>query len=361
MLKKVITFLLLALSTLGFSEAVVQGRIDHLESIISSRSSRLESLFSGITVLSYENPIAIEVKYMKQLVNRLTLKEADDFTTEKIVSFFLNVEEQLSIITSLMDINSKKTTIIDVINAVYEYPFIDAKGEYLVYISDKKTGNRNPVILNLLNYQERHVIIPETGDYFPVLLDDTLFFLMAVEDGFAIMSYDLSSGLYSELIRGDLTCLRSNKGFLYYSEKNGVFQLNAKGEIINQFIFEYPIQSFDLIDNNLIVSLLDRIQYDLFLYNVEDLKLIRLTDTEYNEVDVIFQSQINSIFSSNKTGNYGIYKQKVSFENVPSDYQLVFETKNADIFYPFFSDIYSKIVACVFETGKEPRLLIIPY
>ena len=361
MLKIVISFILLTLSTLIFSEAVVQDRIDHLESIVSSRSSRLESLFSGITVLSYKNPIAIEVNYMKQLVNRLTLKEADDFTNEKIVSFFLNVEEQLSIITSLMDINSKKTTIIDVINAVYEYPFIDAKGEYLVYISDKKTGNRNPVILNLLNYQERHVIIPETGDYFPVLLDDTLFFLMAVEEGFSIMSYDLSNGQYSELIRGDLTCLRSSNEFLYYSENNAVFQLNAKGQLINHFDFEYPIQSFDIIDNTLIVSLLDRIQYDLFLLNTEDFELFRLTDTAYNEVDVIFQNEINSVFSSNRNGNYGIYQQRISFDNIPSDYQLVFEIKNKDIFYPCFSDIYSKIVACLFETGKEPRLLIIPH
>jgi len=361
MLKSIIIFLLLTLSILTFSEVVVQSQIDDLESIIYSRSLRLESLFPEITVIRYDKPVAIEVKYMEQIISRLTLDKAGDFTAEKIVSFFLNVEENLLIISSIKNTNSKKSTVVDVIDAVYEYPFIDENGEYLVYISDKMTGNRNPVILNLMNHHERHVIIPESGDYFPLLFEDTLFFLMAVEDGFSIVSHDLSNGHYSELIRGDLTCLRSNHDFLYYSENNKVFQLNTSGHIINQFEFKYPIQSFDIAGNNLILSLLDGVQYDLFLFNIVGSKLIRLTDTEYNEVDVIFQNLTNAIFSSNKTGNYGIYQLNVSFVDSPSDYHLIYETKNKDIFYPCYSFVYSKIVSCVFETGKEPKFLIIPH
>ncbi|MEA1885458.1 MAG: hypothetical protein U9N62_13220 [Thermotogota bacterium] len=301
----------------------------------------------------------IEVIKNKKVIREFPLKQEFELTTEKVISFFLNVEETLLIAETIKKQSSDIRKHIEVIEALYEYPYVDETGAFFVYISDKGTGNRNSFVLDLLNYQEKEIIIPETGDYFPVLNKQILYFLKAVEDGFSLNSYHLITDEMIELKRGKINCLRNHAGKIYYSEGKTIIKIDSNGGVLENYVFENRIQSFDIYDNNLVLSMLNKNQYDLYLFNIPEKSLNQLTDSVFNEMDVIFKNNESIIFSSNQTGQYALYLKQFTNKSTKNDYDLIHQEKNSDLFYPFYSEYYSKVICSVYEAGKEPKFLII--
>ncbi len=358
MLKKslLITFFLVIVISIIAQENVTSS-LKYFKDIITTRSQIIETDFSDIKITIIDETASILVEYRNNVIREFNLQKDGNITAEKIVSFFLNLEENLLIEKKLKSFNTDDISEIKVISALYEYPFIDKKGNYFVYISDKGTGNRNPFILDLNKLHEKQIIIPETGDYFPVLSNGFLYLLMAVEDGFSLVSYDLETNNWTELKRGRINCLRSYSQNIFYSENNVIYKIDSKGNILASYEFKNPIQSFDINENFIVLSALEGIQYDLFSYNIKENKLIRATNTDFHELDVIFKDENTFVFSSNKMGYYGIFEQTLGFAN----YRLIYSKYTSDLFYPYYSEYYKKIICSVYEAGKEPYLLIIQH
>lgn len=363
MLKKIISItLFFFISLCLFSQINTAQKLREYEAIIVNRSQRLEALFNGVNVNTDYLAATIKIKYNDVIIRQLNLQKEELATAaENIISFFLSSEESLLLIKTLKKKDLTQPLKIEVIEALYEYPLIDDYEKKLIYISNKGTGNRNPFILNLQSGQEEEVIIPDTGDYFPIFRKDRLFFLMAVEDGFSLISYDVTNKSLREIAKGKINCLRHDPNYLYYAEENTIYKLDQHEQVIESYSFNNLIQSFDIFNGIFVISMLNGLQYDLYLYHIKEEKLNRLTDTEFNELDVLFQDENSIIFSSNKQGTYDLYHQNYNEVTHSSDYKLIYANDKGDIFYPCYSKYYSKIICSIYETNKEPKILIIPY
>ncbi|MDN5359519.1 MAG: hypothetical protein PWQ84_582 [Thermotogaceae bacterium] len=331
------------------------------QELIINRSNRLETMFYDVDVTLNQKTNVIEVIKNKKVIREFSLKQEVKVTAENLISFFLNVEESLLIAETIKTQSPDIKKQIEVIDALYEYPYLDETGSFFVYISDKGTGNRNSFILDLLNYQEKEIIIPETGDYFPVLNKQILYFLKAVEDGFSLNAYHLITNEMIELSRGKINCLRIHAGKIYYSEGNSIIKIDSNGRVLENYLFENRIQSFDIYDNNLTLSMLNKNQYDLYLFNIPENSLNQLTNSIFNEMDVIFKNNESVLFSANQTGQYALYLKQITNNNTKNDYDLIYQEKHSDVFYPFYSEYYSKVICSVYEVGKEPKFLILSH
>ena len=362
MLKRLLLIgLLLAFSILIVAQETALKDLKALENIITKRSQRLESQFSGLEIQRNAEFTKIEARYRGMTIREYRANDFSDLSIEKVISFFMNLEESFLINKILNTQNSNEIRRIEVIDALYEYPYIDDSGSNFIYISDKGTGNRNPFILNLASYQEKQVLIPETGDYFPLLINNQIYFLKSIENGFSIIAYNINNDEMVEMRRGEITCLRKDLESVYFSEERTIYKMNLEGRIVESFQFDHRIQSFDVQKNHLLISMLDGVQYDLFVYDREAESLHRLTQTDYNEIDVVFQDDQTALFSSNRTGHYGLYEKYISEIHHISQYTAIYEGKNEDIFYAHYSDFFSKIICSVYVAGKEPKLLFISH
>jgi len=329
------------------------------EDTILQRAKKIESVYSDVIVNLDKQAKIIEVKKNNKLIREFSLQREADFDIQTIISFFLNLEETLLLMSGLKNDIPFHLTRIEIIDALYEYPFIDETGTFFVYISDKGTGNRNTFILNLQDYTENEIIIPETGDYFPLLSNRSLFFLMAVEDGFSLMSYNLSDNTMKEITRGNINCLRKDANYIFYSKDNSIFKIDSSGKLIESYNFQQRIQSFDIKDNLIVLSKLNIIQYDLYLYNAQFDTIKQLTKTVFNELDPIFQNNQTIIYASNKNKNFGLFSRNILENPDKTVEKLVYQKKNEEVFNPFYSEFYSKIICSVYQSGKEPVFLII--
>src|SRR6056297_866199 len=185
-----------------FAQATHKSQLTDYKNIIQSRSKKIESILKGTQIITDYQASTIKVIFNDQVIRLLDLKNEADYHTEKIVSFFLNIEESLLIKKTLENKKLSEPHKINVIKALYEYPFLVDSENKLLYISDKGTGNRNSFILDLSNAQEKEIIIPETGDYFPILIQNNLFFLMAVDIGFSLTTFALKKENYQEIVSG---------------------------------------------------------------------------------------------------------------------------------------------------------------
>ena len=330
------------------------------EDAILQRAKRIESLYPNVIVKWNKQSKLIEVRHNNKLIREFSIQKETDLSIQKIISFFLNLEETLLFINSLKNESPFNLSRIEIIEALYEYPFIDETGTFFVYISDKGTGNRNAFILNLVSYKEKEIIIPETGDYFPILMDNTIYFLMAVEEGFSLMSYYLEDETMKEITRGNINCLRKYSNHIFYSKDKSIFKIDSSGKLIERFDFKKRIQSFDIQNNLIVLSMLNEIQYDLYLYNIHFNSIEQLTNTDFNEVDSIFKNLQTIIYVSNKNGNYGLYSQSIDHNFDKNIGQLLYQRNNEEVYNPFYTEIYSKIICSVYQSGKEPKFLIIP-
>ena len=157
MLKKslLITFFLVIVISIIAQENVTSS-LKYFKDIITTRSQIIETDFSDIKITIIDETASILVEYRNNVIREFNLQKDGNITAEKIVSFFLNLEENLLIEKKLKSFNTDDISEIKVISALYEYPFIDKKGNYFVYISDKGTGNRNPFILDLNKLHSRN-------------------------------------------------------------------------------------------------------------------------------------------------------------------------------------------------------------
>lgn len=361
MLKRYILPFLLLFSLLVLAEDVHTEQFDSLESTILKRKQKLESISSDIEILLKQNPYSIQAKVNGEIIKKLLLETFTDETYGKIISFFLNLEESILITKALKNRLFDKTLQIEVIDAVYEYPFIDEKSNLFVYISDKGTGNRNPFVLDLSSFKEKEVILPETGDYFPVLNENKMFFLTAVQEGFALKAYDLDIEKRTTLASGQINCLRLFAQNLFYSIKSKIYQIDFQGSLKETYEFQHSIQSFDIYGNYIIVSMLVDSQYDLYLYNILNRNIYKITNTPFNEMDPVFKNEESVIFSSNRKNHYGLYFLNFEEVNKTNEYHLIYALDSADIYYPHYSKNYSKIICCIYKSNKEPNFLIIEF
>jgi hypothetical protein len=78
-------------------------------------------------------------------------------------------------------------------------------------------------------------------------------------------------------------------------------------------------------------------------------------------MDVIFKNNESVLFSANQTVQYALYSKQITNKSTINDYDLIYQEKHSDLFYPFYSEYYSKVICSVYESGKEPKFLIFSY
>lgn len=364
MLKKeyCLIFLFVFFCVLVMSQRIVEDFSLELDEIIKKRSEKIESMFYDLGVKVYDDQQKIMIKSNDSLISEFHFQPNEKPTVDSVVSFFLNLEDSLTLMQNVLDNKGELiATKIEVIKALYEYPFIDKTGRYFVYISDKGTGNRNPFIIDLLTGQQQEIVIPQTSEYFPIMIKESLFFLKGMGDFFSINQYDLNTGQFIQLISGDISCIRTCSEELYFSDKNIIFKMDLSGNILEKYEFEDTIQSFAPLEDSLIVSILQENQYDLFAYDIREKELQKIQETGYNEVDVNVWDERSVIFSSNQSGNFGLYR--LVQDTGDSDFfsERIYSVDKGDLFYSFYSIRYKKIICSLYESYNEPKLLIISY
>lgn len=364
MLKKKLglIFFLFFLCVLVVSQETFEDQSRELVEIIKTRSKKIESVFYDFGVKVFQDQQKITVKANNTLINEFHFQSDEETTVNSVISFFLNIEDSLSLMQSILDNKAESATKkIAVIKALYEYPFIDETGRFFLYISDKGTGNRNPFVLDLLTGRQQEIVIAQTSEYFPIMVKENLFFLKGMGDFFSINKYDLKTRQETELIKGDIGCIRTRSQALYFSEKNTIYKMDLNGNVLERYKFEDYIQSFAPLEDSFIVSLLQESQYDLFKYDLKTKETKKFQETNYNEVDVNSWDERSVLFSSNQTGNYGIYRLSQDTQTNEFIYEQIYLVNKADLFYPFYSINYKKIICSLYDANNEPVFLFVSY
>jgi hypothetical protein len=291
-------------------------------------------------------------------IDDLTLGELNynELNRTNIVSFFIKIDAKLNIEKNLKS-QEKDVTVFDSINRIFEYPFIDKSGSYFVYISDKTYGNRNPFIFNLNTFEEIEIVIPESSEYFPVYLNDTVYFISGQKDSFSLLKYSIAEKTIDEISNGKINCLRIFEDKIYYSDSNSIYKIDENGNVLEKYDFENYIQSFIIDEKHIFASIYTEHQFDIFKYSTLDKSLVNLTNSNNNEVDITLIKDYGLLFSSNDTGIFNLYEYKFSDKTK----NIVYADRFSEYYYSFYSMYFKKIIAAVFKTGEEPKFVFIPF
>ncbi|HOO31698.1 MAG TPA: hypothetical protein PLO84_00415 [Thermotogota bacterium] len=317
---------------------LINDKVEGLNSRYPNLNLSVETDADGLFLLSDD-----------RVINRITPDKIDRIG---IISLFLKTELTVSIKYALLkdlpfDLDSE---------SIFEYPYIDPSGKFLVYISDKTYGNRNPFILDLDTLREKEIVIPESSEYFPVYLNDHLYYLSGKKDHFSLQRYSLETEKTTEISNGQISCLRTFKDQLFFSDRGKITVLNNTGLPVSDYFFDGFIQSFAVDENSIYLSMNLGNQFDIFHYSIKNKVLINLTNSRYNEMDVNLYKKHSIIFTSNENGIFNLYIYNL--EN--NSKSIILEDHQFEYFYPFYSDVFEKIIVSVFQKDKEPVFRIIP-
>lgn len=246
---------------------------------------------------------------------------------------------------------------------LYEYPYFSSDGRYFTYITEKRTGNANPLIVSLTEGTVDLLELPLKTEFFPQCHGEFLYYLQSLEGTREIRRVPLSrlnetgEGLYE----GDVTGYRITGSELLWSEKGRLRTKPIDGETAyNEETLPQNvshIQSFDIADDYWVISLSkDGVQYDLYLYDPMSKAGFFLTNTPYQEVDVRFSKDgMMLVFSSNPDGNFNLFYIDLLNNRLGRLTQNIF-----DEFYPAFTPDGSGLVFCRYETKSEPYIVALP-
>ncbi|HNW46965.1 MAG TPA: hypothetical protein PLB79_05520 [Thermotogota bacterium] len=246
---------------------------------------------------------------------------------------------------------------------LYEYPHFSADGRFFTYITEKRTGNANPLVVSLTDGTVFLLELPMKTEFYPRVYGEFLYYLQSLEGAREILRVPLSrlSDRREGLYEGDVTGYSVRGNELIWSEKNRLLRkpLDGKGPYSEEPLPPNAsrIQSFDIADHYWAISLArEGAQYDLYLYDPVRKTGLFLTHTPYQEVDVRFSKDGTMlVFSSNPDGNFNLFY----FDLVNNRLGRV--TQNAyDEFYPAFTPDGSGLVFCRYETKSEPYLVALP-
>ncbi len=284
-------------------------------------------------------------------LDRLTLSQSVTQCIENLlVWFFLRHSFQIEKRIGLSDL-------------LYEYPHFSSDGRTFAYITEKRTGNANPLLLSLTEGTAVLVELPLKTEFFPQCHGGFLYYLQSLEGTREIrrVSLDSLSEAGEGIYEGDVTGYRLLGNEVIWSEKNRLLRMPIDGRAPASAETLPPnvsrIQSFDIAEDYWAISLArDTAQYDLYLYDPLGKTGFFLTNTPYQEVDVRFSKDgTKLVFSSNPEGNFNLFY----IDLVNNRFGRL--TQNAfDEFYPAFTPDGSGLVFCRYETRFEPYIVALP-
>ncbi len=258
----------------------------------------------------------------------------------------------------------------------YEYASFSQDGRFFTYISDKLTGNTNPVVINLETMEESIYVLPEASEIFPMVIGSLknekgpwLVFIQSGTNHWKLRALVISKnpGLLSvqgsDLITldyGDIHSPCVDQDYLYYIRDGEIIQMHM--DSTERWILHPPIpssfpQSIDVRNGIAILSLLVGSHYNLFSWDLITNQWICLSQNDFNEVDVrwSFESPY-FIYSANPSGVYDLF-----FRTVEDGTPQRLHTKSGDLFYPFFSPSDQYVGFSAYATNQKPELFLIPF
>ena len=278
-----------------------------------------------------------------------------ELSREAVVGFFLRLRELLYFIDLFNGHTQRKSIFLNE-EALYEYPHLNRDGEFFVYISDKKTGNRNPFYLNLNTYVEKEIVIPGTSEYFPVMSDNRIFFITGDENHNILYNYDINKEALNQLYSGIIYCLRIENDYLFFIEEGNILKLSFDGTLMKEYPIDERIQSFCVMGTSIYYSVLNGTHYVIKRYDISNEKKEITLKTNNNIVDVINIRRESLLFSSNMEGSYDLYTYNLSDKKTEILYKC-----DEDIFYPFYSEIHNLIVFSKYKRDVEPKIEAVEY
>jgi len=311
-------------------------------------------LFDEIDLTITQNGTVTTMKSKKNGHQFLDVETAD-LSRGDIISFFLTLRERLFFVDLLTAQNNKRADFFRK-EALYEYPHVNRNGEFFVYISDKKTGNRNPFFLNLNTYIEKEIVVPGTGEYFPVMLDNRIFFISGEEDHNTLYSYHINKEVLNQLYSGIIYCLRVENDHIYLIEEGNILKVDLEGNVIEEYPIGEQIQSFCIINSSIYYSALNGTRYVIKRYDTRSGKKEIPLEMKGNIVDVINIGQASLLFSSNKKSSYNLYTY-----NLKEKKTEMFHECDEDVFYPFYSENLNLIVFSTYKRDEEPKIEVLEY
>lgn len=241
---------------------------------------------------------------------------------------------------------------------VYEYPGFSDTGAHFLYVSDRRTGNTNTWIRDMETGEHFPVVLPELAETFPVLVEGKLFFLQSGSSYWSLHWMDPwnPTGFPSvEIARGQINCIRSFGGFVFFSEGNVVFRVHPlTGQKYPEpfCVSPFPIQSFDVSETYVVVSALQDAQFDLSLFHLESQNWVPLTKTPANEMDVRFSPDRKGVlFSANPQNRF-----KIHYLGFESNTVRALSVGEGDDFYPCFLPSGEGVLFCRYLEKREPIL-----
>jgi len=257
----------------------------------------------------------------------------------------------------------------------YEYASFSQDGRFFTYISDKLTGNTNPIVINLETMEESIYVLPEASEIFPLVIGSLknekgpwLIFIQSGATQWKLRALAVSklTGILSvqgsELITldyGDIHSPCVDQDYLYYIRDGKIIQMHL--DSMKRWILHPPVpygfpQSIDVRDGIAILSLLMGSHYNLFSWDLSTNQWTSLSQTDFNEVDVrwSFESPF-FVYSANPTGVYDLF-----IRTVEDDKPQRLDTDSGDQFYPFFSPSDRFVGFSSYTTNQKPELFLIP-
>lgn len=286
----------------------------------------------------------------------------------------LTLLESLVLIDSLRSGPDQRTLFSYFPNS-YEYAHFSEDGRWFFYISDKHTGNTNPVLIDLQTMREKILVFPQTSEIFPWVVDELsgrpgpwLFFVISGEKEWELKVVRIPEGSGVILMKpfesrsldsGDIYSLSRDGEYLYYIRDGKIIQMNL--ETLQRWVLQPPLtdyfaQSMDVRDGLAIVSLLVGTHYNLFLWDLHGNDWQALTHTQYQEVDVRWSHHHPwFVYSANPNGTFQIF-----IRNLMDAASRVLVDQGEDFFYPAFSPCDRFVVCSAYSTSSSPSLILLP-
>ena len=253
-------------------------------------------------------------------------------------------------------------------SGVDEYPSFSPDGRYLLFSSDRFTGNRDIYVLDLSKASLRRINIGGSSDYFPKVSPNgkLIAFQGSLYGNWGVFTIPFSGDVRAlRRIAGGRTAvympswINDNEIVAVKDEGNGnvlcIYNLKDRRCKSVKLPWRYVFSPYPISENEFLVTALNKADFGIYKVTTSG-SYTAVENTRYNEHDPILSPDGKVLlFTSNRDGVYRVWAKNLENGKV----WVVTGDIDYDAFYPSFHPSGKYIAVSVYKPGWEPDIWLV--